>query len=189
MSFNANIPQATDKTLQSFSQIRSNFQAINTAFAKNHVALTEDDQTTGLHNVVNMIAQGGAPVTSATQTAIYNQLVSSIATLFFAPNNAQTPIQLSYPSIDTTPSSANYSFVAGPFIVYFGFFIGITTGTNKTLSPGSGLLYVDLTPAYAGPIIFPAYAYPTNVSSASTTFTVNFTNSASTIYYFAIGKP
>lgn len=190
MSFNPNIPQSTDPILQSFKQLRANFKAINNAFSNNHISLTSDSSIVGMHNVLTLRSQSMDPTTSSTQTAIYNKLVSGTPELFFRPNSNQTPIQLTYPSIKSDLSNNQYSFMAGPFIVYGGFISAPSDGQTVTLTPGTTLLYVDLTMTNAvnpKPIQSSTIA-PTSISGTSFTIkfqsTITFTFDA---YYFAIG--
>lgn len=204
MSFNPNIPQVTDSTLQSFSQLRANFQAIAAAFADNHVGLTRTSDVMAKHTVLTMQPQTSDPATSATQVAIYNKLVSSIPELFYRPSSSATPIQMTYPTLRTGLQTTNpnvyfptqYSFVAGPFIIYSGFIKAPTNGQPVTLTPGTTLLFVDLIAANSniaggGPGSPPtnAYAVPTGVSG--TTFTIQYNPppvGGFDVYYFAIGQ-
>jgi hypothetical protein len=166
--------------------MRANFQAIAAAFATNHVPLTQDDEINGMHDELTLRPQTIDPTTSATQTAIYNKLVSSIPALFFRPNSDQTPIQMTYPSIKSDSSGTQYSFVAGPFIIYGGLLTGPANGAVITLSPGTTLLYVDLT-ATAANVIASGWATPSNITGTS--FKVNQPGGAGTqnVYYFAVG--
>jgi hypothetical protein len=92
-----------------------------------------------------MRPQAADPTTTATQVAIYNKLVSSIPNLFYRPNNSQTPIQMTYPSIGVNPASAQqYSFVPGPFVFYSGKISNPTNGQTITLSPSSTLRFVGV---------------------------------------------
>lgn len=144
MTYQPNVPQATDPILQSQGQIRPDFQEINRVFSNNHVGINEDFK--GQHNVLTMRPQVGDPTTSATQIALYNKLVSTLPNLFYMPNNAQTPIQLTYPSLNTSPTSLDqYSFVAGPFVVYMGKKTAIADGQLVVLLPATTLIYVGLT--------------------------------------------
>jgi hypothetical protein len=190
MSYNPAIPQLTDPILQSQAQIRANYQAINVVFSNNHVPMNENLQ--GMHAVLTMRPQSGDPTTDSTHVALYNKLDgSSIPELFFRPNSNQTPIQLTYPSLSTTSGAAQqYSFVAGPFVVYGGKITNATKGQVVTLSPSTTLLYVGLTTAnfLGSPTSIPQ-AVPTSISGSS--FTIQFqTQVAGTtldVYYLAIG--
>jgi hypothetical protein len=192
MSYNTSIPVITDPILQSQAQIKANFQAINYAFSDNHKSLTSDPSFAGMHTVLTMRPQKVDPVTSATQTALYNKLVSSIPNLFFMPNNAQTPIQMTFGSINAGSGTTQYSFIAGPFVVYAGFISNPTSGQIVTLSPATTLLFVDLTMANSN--VSPtaiAEAIPTNVAGSSFTITTQtfIAGTKYDLYYIAIGKP
>ena len=173
----------------------SNFQTINKVWSDNHYPLTGDQNQTfqGMHNVVTMRPQTGDPTTTAGQTAFYNKLVSSIPQLFFRPESNATPIQLTYQSINTT-GTQQYSFVAGPFIIYGGFKTGgVTSGTTIALTPGSSLIYVGLTTSSVQFIgtIGSAVATNVNASPGANSFTIEFQSGVivGTVYYFAIGLP
>lgn len=156
--------------------------------ANNHSPLGLGTQ--GKHTVLILRDQtsAGNPTTSATQTAIYQKLVGGLPNWFYRPNNNQTPIQLSYPSIDLTTVNANYSFVAGPFVVYTGKLINPANNALVTLLPVTTLRYVGLTVAnYTG--INVNTAAPTNI--AANTFRINFQNEIGPtrdVYYLAIGN-
>lgn len=198
MSFNSLIPQTTDPTLQSFSQLRANFQAIAAAFGDNHVGLTKTSDVMGKHNVLTMQPVMSDPATSATQIALYNKLVSSVPELFYRPSSSGTPIQMTYPSLQTGIQTTNpnvyyptqYSFVAGPFIIYGGIVIKPTNGQTVTLTPGTTLLYVDLVVANSSFIApLPSYAVPTSISGTSFNISYQTPGAGETIdvYYFGIG--
>jgi hypothetical protein len=145
-----------------------------------------------MHNQLTLRPQSGDPTTSATQTALYNKLVSTIPELFFRPNNSQTAIQLTYPTIKADSSNTQYSFVAGPFVVYAGLLTGVTDGQVITLSPSTTLLYVGLTVTNfkVNNPVGVSISTATNISGSS--FTVRFLSfsGATTrdIYYIAIGQ-
>ena len=199
MSYNTAIPIITDPILQSSQQIKANFQAINAAFADNHVGLTRDPLLSGKHSVLTLQPQSGDPTTSATEVAFYNKLVSSVPELFYRPSNSLTPIQMTYPSLQTGVQSTNpdvyfaqqYSFAAGPFIIYGGLIKAPTNNQTVPLSPGTTLLYVDLivtNPSSNLPATRFNSAAPTSITGTS--FNISYQNIiAGTIdvYYFAIG--
>ncbi len=201
MSYNSSIPQLTSPTIQSQQQIRSNFQTIQSIFSNNHMPISKEFQ--GMHRVLTMRPQlAGSPVTGANQVAFYNELVAGVANLFFTPNNAQTPIQLTYGSISTGLQSTNpdvyfvrqYSFSAGPFVIYGGRIIGAVAGQTVTLTPTTTLLYVGLVTANnTGSLISPpvnVMSAPVNISGSS--FDIGLQaglTSTRDVYYLAIGQP
>jgi hypothetical protein len=195
MGYNTSIPQGTNPILQSQKQIFSNYQQISQIFAANHFPLPGDQDYLGQHVVLTMRPQMADPTTSSTQIALYNKLdVNSIPELFFRPNNSQTAIQLTYPSINTSSSSQNqYSFVAGPFIFYAGKITNPTPAEQITLSPTSNILYVGITTAnfVLGNTIVEANVVVTSINSPASTFTLQFPSPGTTkrdIYYIAIGQ-
>lgn len=200
MTFNPNIPVGTDKILKSSRQIKANFQAINQAFFDNHVALTEDQSIAGEHNYLTMREQTLDPATNSDQIALYTKAVSSVSELFYRPNNSQTPIQLTYPSINTDSTTTNqYSFIAGPFVVYFGLLNTVTQGQLVTMLPSSTLIYVNLQMTNLTIKIFDEFPpigpkvafvpYPSNI--LANTFQIGFDSlilaKSFDVYYFVIG--
>ncbi len=192
MSFNPTIPNGTDPILQSQRQIRANFQAIASSWSVNHTQLTANENFQGMHNNFSLRAISD-PTTNATQLALYNKIVSSLPQLFFRPNNSQNPIQMSYESIKADSSNDQYSFIAGPFIVYGGKILQPTNGQLVTLTPGSSIIHVDLiaTNLLIVPTI-PATAVATNLSGTS--FNIQYQNVGASplpfdLFYFAVGLP
>lgn len=198
MSYNSNIPASSSKRAISQRQILANFQAIAASFANNHSALALGTQ--GQHTVLILRPQGSNPTTSSTQTAIYQKLVSGIPNWFYSPNSSQTPIQMSYPSIQTginpntqTYYPQQYSFSAGPFVIYMGKITNPTNGQTVTLSPSTTLRYVGLVMTNYNRESAPravTVALPTSVSGSS--FNISYSaqpvGTTFDVYYTAIGN-
>lgn len=202
MSYSGLIPIGTDCLCTSQPQIKANFQAINSAFAEDHVALA-NTQFPGMHKVLTFREQTGAPVTSATQIGLYTKAVGGIPELFYSPSSAQTPIQLTYPSISTGLQSTSpdvyfdrqYTFIAGPFVFYAGVIKAAAVGIPVTLLPATTLLYVGLslyTTLSVGSVIGNqgtnfANACATNIVGNS--FNIQFQSNLppQTVYYLAMG--
>lgn len=195
MSFNPAIPQVTDPRAQSAIQMRANFQAINSVFNVNHIQINGDPvdgYLGGQHTVLTLRSQTIDPSTSADEVAVYNKLVASVPQLFYAPNSAQTPIQLTRSSIDTTTANAKYTFIAGPFTLYGGLITHPTNGQVVNLSPVTTLIYAGLVVSDAN-LQLPTATYSacaTNLSGSS--FTIRYDTTASSasnlnVYYFAVG--
>ena len=194
MSYNPNIPVATDFRAVSQRQILSNFQAIASAWLENHVPLTANKDV-GKHEVLTLRAQGGDPATTADQSAIYNKLVGGVPQLFFRPNTNQTPIQLSNSNLNTLQTGATgdaqSSFIAGPFTIYFGFFANCPHAQVITVLPVTTLVYVGLS------TFLTSTNTPNEASTAAATnmvgntFVVSYNTvkitAKPTIYYTAIG--
>lgn len=193
MSFNPTIPVITDPILQSQRQMRANFQAIAAAWAVNHRPLTGNDDFGGMHNLFLLRPQGADPATSSTQIALYNKVVTSIPQLFTRPKSSGTPIRMSYPTIKADESDEQYTFMAGPFLIYGGKIATPTNGQLVTLTPGTQLIHVDLTTTnlnFVPGIVQVAVA--TNLSGTS--FNITYQNVGSSpipfdVYYFAVGLP
>jgi len=192
-SFNQNIPLVTDKILKSQKQLKANFQAINNSYSVNHIAYNQDLLLSGMHSLLTLRPQTGDPVTSATQIALYNKKVlygaQNLPNLFYAPSSSQSPIQMTYPSIKADESNTQYTFMAGPFIIYGGLIKGpISQGQLVTLTPGTTLLHVDLTMTNSIVPGAPSMAIPTNITGTS--FNISFAASGVSsfdAFYFAIG--
>jgi len=173
----------------------ANFQAINQTFFENHVGLTSENNI-GKHDSLTLRPQGSDPATNADQAAIYNKLVTTIPQLFFRPNTNQTPIQLSNEKLDTLQTGAGgdaqSSFIAGPFTIYFGYFVNCPPSQLITLLPTSNLIYVGLSTVKTNAGNGPQGTYiatPINISVNQFTIThdaVSLVNP--TIYYMAIGQ-
>jgi len=159
------------------------------AFADNHVGLTQDDEFSGMHTALTLQPQMADPATSTTQIAIYNKLVGGIPEMFFRPRANQTPIQMTYPSIKADLTTTQYSFVAGPFIIYGGKITNPTQGQTVTLTPGTTLIFVDLIIANSNTLPNQiAMAIPTNI--AGTSFDIRYhavITSNFDVYYYAVG--
>lgn len=189
MSFNPNIPTVNDQILVSYQQLRANFQQINSSFSSNHVGLTQDVSVSGMHKVLTTQPQNADPATSSTEVALYNKLVTGIPQLFYRPANSATPIQLTYSSLKADSSASQYSFIAGPFIIYGGNIENVSTGQTITLTPTSTLLFVDLTMANNTFIPFlQTNAYPVNITGSSFTIGQTVIQMPFNIMYFAIGQ-
>ncbi len=199
MSFNSSIPLVTDPILLSQSQLKANFQAINNAFSDNHVGLTEDPEFSGMHNQFTFQPQSGDPATDANQIAVYNKLVSSVPELFYRANNSQTPVQLTYPLILTGADNTGvalpqqFSFIPGPFIIFFGEIQNPPNGTVITLAPGTSLLFVDLSLTLLNGSFGTKFfnVAPIDINTPANSFTIKyaFDPIAATfrITYYAIG--
>ena len=189
MSFNPNIPTVNDQLLVSFLQLRANFQQINNSFASNHVGLTLDQSIAGMHKVLTTVPQSGDPGTSSTEVALYNKLVTGVPQLFYQPANNATPIQLTYSSIKVDGSAAQYSFIAGPFILYAGNISGASLEQVVTLSPTSTLLWVDTTLFNFKKLpLTSAQVFPKNITGSSFTIGGGTIANPFNIMYMAIGQ-
>lgn len=187
MSYNTSIPQATSKRTVSQKQILINFQSIFQAFANNHSPLGLGTQ--GKHTVLILRTQIADPATSSSQTAIYQKLVAGVPNWFYRPASNGTPIQMSYPSIDVTTSNANYTFLAGPFVVYTGKISNPTNGQLVTLTPSTTIRYVGLgVNNFTGVGVITQGVAATDI--VGNTFKIRFQAGSVSrdVYYLAIGN-
>ncbi len=193
MSYNSNIPLGTDPMIKSQGQLRANYQAINRVFSENHVQMN-NDEFKGMHNFLNFRVQAN-PATSTTQIALFTK-ISGSPELFFMPSNSQTPIQLTMSNLSTGLQSTNpdiylpdqYSFVAGPFIIYGGRINGVTNGQIKVLSPSSTLLYAGVVTIFKDKVGNPQ-SFVGTLTGSSFPILINPILTPQDVYYFAIGKP
>ncbi len=189
MSFNVNIPQGTDPIPQSYGQLRANFQAIASAFATNHAALTREAGVAGKHTVLTfqpLPPPFTDPATDATQLALYNKVVSTVPQIFFRPNSNQTPIQMTFESINVDMTNdRQQSFIAGPFVIYGGRLINPADGSIIVLTPASTLIHVMVMVTNNA-----SFGQCTVTALAGSTFTlkVNVTDANPyDVFYFAVG--
>lgn len=186
MSFNPNIPLVTDKMLASQPQLRANFQQMNTVFGENHATFTSDSTIRGMHNELSLYQQAGDPTTAANQVALYTKAVSARSLVFYRPASDATAIQLTYPSISTDPTlSQQYSFVAGPFVIYGGLLTGATNGQVITLTPTSTLLFVGVELVYLGQT---KTTIQVTAAPSGSGFTLSMSLGNQNVYYMAIGQ-
>ncbi len=197
MSYSPNIPNVGDFLSISQKQMLANFQAINNTFLIDHVALTAVENV-GQHNALTLRPQVSDPTTSATQSALYTKLVTSVPQLFFRSNSNATPIQMSNSNLNTVQTGATAdtqsSFLAGPFTIYMGFIRNCPNLQVVTLLPSSTLIYVGLTTILANSRIPTTFNIAAAQTIAANQFTVRYNpalasfNPAPTIYYMAIGQ-
>ena len=92
MSYNANIPQASDDPSDSQASLLTNFQVLNTAISVNHNALSASGQ--GKHKFLQMPEQGSAPTTSANEAGLYTKEADSVTCLFYRQESDGTEVRL-----------------------------------------------------------------------------------------------
>lgn len=95
MTYNPNIPQASDIISQSQAQLLTNFQQADLIFDVDHV--TFDNATVadrGKHRKADFIRLGADPGSAATQLVVYEKLSGTSSELFFQRDNVATVTQL-----------------------------------------------------------------------------------------------
>jgi len=177
MSFNANIPAATDKPSQSQAQILANFGALNTVFAVDHLAFNAVDG--GEHEKVTLNAPLGAdPGAGGTKSSIYSKTSGATQELFF--ENSALVSQLT--GLTTVAAANGYITLQGGIIIKWG------TGTGSTAGVANIFPVAFPTNCWNVQIITRATKKVVGVTiNSRTTFTA-FTDGATNIYYIAIGN-
>jgi len=197
MTYNNAIPNANDFVIQSQGQLLGNFQELFKAFNANHIPFNQENQ--GQHSQTTLERQGGAPATAADECALYTFLgTGSQSQLFYRPDTNGVQIQMSYQSVINT-GAQQQSFMAGPFIIYFGRVDNLAAGSNTiTLTPASTQLitvHACCTSDNYVPSSFPKQSFIASPSTFTTnTFIVVLSPTNPplppfffSLYYFAIG--
>lgn len=129
MTYNPNIPQATDIISQSQPLILTNFSQLNTVFMVDHV---EYDNATagdrGKHTSSTYVEQAVAPATGAAEEALYSAAIGGTTRIFVRPPSSGAAYQLT-----ATPPSAGatgYSYLPGGILIQWGTFTW--AGANVT---------------------------------------------------------
>lgn len=187
------IPFITDFILQSQAQLLQNFSISLRAFNENHVTFNAQDG--GKHSALVLRSQVADVATAADEGALYVKSgTGAVPQIFWRPSSSQTPIQMTYQSVVNT-GDIQHSFVAGPFIYYFGKISPASNGQVVALTPSSNTLITVLLQASSKDYIptegFATVAMPTAV--APTQFTINLLQVPTTpgvvtdVYYMALG--
>ncbi len=184
--YNANIPQPSD--LQSVSQpsLLNNFGAIQNAFDKNHVTLS-DTVNRGLHKFMEMPVQSGAQTTASGEGELHTQTVSGTSQLFYSrDNSAGTLVQLTTAIVPLLATSG-YSFIPGNMIVQWGqtSFSGSTGTVSFPIAFPTSALVVLISPFNSTAGSSSAYVQ----TWGATTFTVqNAASGTNAFTFLAIGS-
>lgn len=110
MTFNPNIPQATDLISQSQGQLLTNFSQANIAFGVDHTAF-DVAANQGKHKKSTYLEQAADPVTLANEIDIYSKDVAGVTTMFLRKETAGTVIATS--GQDPIRASTGSTFVPG----------------------------------------------------------------------------
>jgi len=95
MTFNPNIPQASDLISQSQAQILTNFGQVNTIFDIDHVTFNNATAANrGKHDKSTYVEQASDPVTSTNEVAVYSKDTGTQPDLFYRPESAGTAVRL-----------------------------------------------------------------------------------------------
>jgi len=120
MAYQPNIPNGTVNLDEDWRNLRTNFQALNTIFDKDHVPYSNNTAQNGYHKAIHIVPQA-APATVAGIASIYSTTINSISndqTLFYK-TGAGNVIQLTR---NFVPLAANhgYTFLPGGLMLQWG---------------------------------------------------------------------
>ncbi len=156
MTYNANIPQATDLISVSQGQILANFSQLNTQFGIDHVAFNPGSGNgDGHHKQATFDASVTPAAPTGTQSVLYPKTVGGLIQLFF--QNATATTQLT--GLSSVIGNPGYVFLPGGLIMKWGF--SAVTGSPVAFSP-----------------VFPTAAFAMVVTGTSTLYTGGFVVSA-----------
>jgi hypothetical protein len=183
--YTANIPQSGDQISQSQPLILANFQSLQDAQDRNHVALS-DTVNRGKHNFVEMPAQGSTPVTAVGEIELHGKAIGGTTQLYCSRDNDVGTLTQLTTAIVPLVATSGYSFIPGGMIIQWGQvnFSGSTGVVNfPTAFPVDALMVV------ASPFNANAGASSFYISTwNSTTFTIKKSGSSSTSFtYYAVG--
>lgn len=139
MSYNPNIPNATDLLSNSQSDLKTNFQSLNSIFGNNHYQFSLTDGTQGKHKVIQML-ENSPPSTNVDEGGLYMAVGTNPAetNLFFRAensgggggfqyqltkaNSAQTTLFANNTNYQVGPPSLNggWTFLPGGLILMYG---------------------------------------------------------------------
>lgn len=128
MTFVRNIPEDFPPPREIVGQIRTNFAQYATVFGNNHMPLNSSTQ--GKHSNVILQQRGSDPEVEGGLDSLYGKSVTSASSTSdevfvripqFLPNQQpNTPMQLTFNSVNVTGPDQYQSFLAGGYIIYFG---------------------------------------------------------------------
>src|SRR5574338_379470 len=116
MTFQSNVPQASDKLTKSQQDLLGNFQAIGSLIPVNHIDFGASGA--GKHKFVEMPNQGSNPAGAANEFTIFSKLASSVSQLFYKRDNEATAYQLT--GRNPTGTTNGTTFLPGGFILIWG---------------------------------------------------------------------
>lgn len=163
MSYNPNIPQATNQLNQSQNDILNNFQAIQTFVVVNHGDFGSSDE--GKHKWVTLPQQGATPPAGAgfatSEIGLYNAsyALTSQYELYINKLNQATVVQVpstaSVLSANSAPAqnSPGWTLLPSGIVLRWGNFTGFTGSNTVTLTTSAAngpaltqILSIQLTP-------------------------------------------
>lgn len=196
MTYNANIPQATDLISQSQSQIQTNFSQANTAFGIDHTSFdTVADQ--GKHKKSTYYEQLANPTTLINEVALYSKdspaPSAGQTSLFLRQESNGNVIQMTAGNqnaksgANTAKSTNNgETFMPGAFLMKFGTSVENATSRVVIFTTDANLDNFNT--------IYSVFLWPLGTSQtvsvtalSNSQFSISSVNSAVTIFWMAIG--
>lgn len=181
MSYNPNIPQATDDLSDSQGDILQNFLALDTSFGRDHLPFSNLTADNGKHKFVEIVSAGlpaPAPGLSVGSGTIYTKSVGGPleSQLFYSPDASGAEFQLTTARsasisqfgvmnpyggaivLPITLRNGGWTFLPGALILQYGQYLSPTSFSGST----QGARTVPF------PISFPVACFVVNVSWSST---------------------
>ena len=146
MTFNANIPNATDLLSQSQVTLKANNIALNTSFGRNHVPFSTATNN-GKHTFIEMPVSAGIPAPGpgliSGEGTLYTNTISSASELLYTPDASGNIYQITntkvakYAQFGTMTNYTGsifggWTFLPGGLILNYGFLASPTS--NQTIT-------------------------------------------------------
>lgn len=132
MTFNPNIPRATDLLINSQGDLLANNTNLNTIFSKNHIPLNVATNA-GKHTFVELVNSAALPAGLATnEGTLYVKTVDSRRELFYTNDNSGNEWQLtslSNSNFATFGADPGWTFLPGGMLMQWGTSTKSTDGT------------------------------------------------------------
>ncbi len=124
MSYNPNIPAATDIISQSQGQIQTNFEQANDIFGVNHVPFSPTSSTQGYHAYLNFPAAVSPPSRGAGVSVLYpnTDAFGNVQLYYKNAGNSGWPITGPYGSSSNSTSFNGFVYVPGKIIINYGYY-------------------------------------------------------------------
>lgn len=179
MTFQPNIPLATDFISVSQQDINNNFSSLSSAFNTNHNDFNASGA--GKHKFVEMPNQTGDPAGAATEVTAYSKQAAGVSELFVR-RDAGSVIQMT----KGTPvsSSTGSSFLPGGIIINWGSVVGSNSGNTATFATAFPNNVFSVTLG----IFDSNFARTASFSSLTNSNVLIKSSNVNTVYYIAIGN-
>lgn len=115
MTFQSNIPLASDLLSVSQNDIKNNFEAIGTAFPINHVDF--NDSGAGKHKYVEMPNQGSDPAGAASEMTLFSKLAGGASQVHYI-RDAGSAVQ--FTGRDPSAGTSGETFLPGGLLLKWG---------------------------------------------------------------------